>query len=623
MDRFKGVLIWIAIIGSAIFFFNFIERASQTRARVSINTFYKLLDEGKIVRASVSEGRVVFKTSQGQSLEVNFPKDYTDDVMEKLLQKGVKVNTLSRGAGSVGWLISLILSWLPIILFVGIWILLLRQMGGGGGVPRNAFSFGKSRAKVYIDEKPKVTFKDVAGIEEVKEEVKEIIEFLKDPARFKKLGGRPPKGVLLYGEPGVGKTLLAKAIAGEAHVPFISVSGSDFVEMFVGVGAARVRDLFETAKKHAPCIIFIDEIDAVGRTRGVINIGGNDEREQTLNQLLVEMDGFDTSEGIIVIAATNRPDILDPALLRPGRFDRQIFIPKPDVRGRFEILKVHAKNKKLSKDVDLMMVARATSGFTGADLENLLNEAALLAARKGKGEITMEEIEEALDRITMGLERKGMVLSLEQKEKIAYHETGHAIVSFLTEGSDPVHKVSVIPRGMALGVTQQLPIEDKYMYDKKEILAKVKTMLGGRVAEEVFYGKDGITTGAENDLQRATEIVYRMVSSWGMSERVGPISIRRDVNPFLRGGTEVMEVSEELMREIDEEVKRILEEAYKEVKEIIEQNKEVIRAIVKKLIEKETISCEEFAQTLKLYGVSIKTPCKEEREEKKEKELVK
>jgi cell division protease FtsH len=506
-----------------------------------------------------------------------------------------------------------LVSWLPILFFIGIWIYMMRQVSGGGNPNSRAFSFGKSRAKVYIDEKPKITLNHVAGMEEVKEEVKEIIEYLKDPIKFQRLGGRPPKGVLFYGEPGVGKTLLAKAIAGEAHVPFISVSGSDFVEMFVGVGAARVRDLFDTAKRHAPCIIFIDEIDAVGRSRGAINLGGgHDEREQTLNQLLVEMDGFDTSEGIIVIAATNRPDILDPALLRPGRFDRQIFIPRPDVRGRYEILKVHAKDKKLSPNVDLELVARATPGFTGADLENVLNEAALLAARKGKEYIEMEDIEEAIDRVTMGLERKGMVISPKEKEKIAYHEAGHAIMSLMVPGSDALHKVSIIPRGMALGVTQQLPIDDKHMYDKEDLMGKILTLMGGRAAEEVFYGKEGITTGAENDLQRATELAYRMVSMWGMSERVGPLAVRKTVNPFLGGITTSVDISEDLRREIDQEVKNILTWAYEETRKTIETYKEPLKAVVKKLLEKETISCEEFVEVLKLYGVEIKNECKKE-----------
>ncbi len=608
---FKSLFVWILIIGATIVAFNIFENRHSLATKVSLNSFIQLVEEGKIESAKIKGRTLTATTKDGQRVETAIPPGST--IVDDLVAKGVRVEVESGDSG-MGWLLNLFISWLPILLFIGIWIALMRQMSGGPQAgPGRAFSFGKSRAKVYIEEKPKHTFEDVAGIEEVKSEVKEIIEYLKDPVKFQKLGGRPPKGVLLYGEPGVGKTLLAKAIAGEAHVPFISVSGSDFVEMFVGVGAARVRDLFETAKKHAPCIIFIDEIDAVGRTRGVLNLGGgHDEREQTLNQLLVEMDGFDTSEGIIVIAATNRPDILDPALLRPGRFDRQIFIPRPDVKGRYEILKVHAKNKKLADDVDLELVARATPGFTGADLENLLNEAALLAARNGKDKITMEEVEEAIDRITMGLERKGMAISPEEKEKIAYHEAGHALMGFMTQDADPVHKVSIIPRGMALGVTQQLPIDDKHIYDKKNLFGRILVMMGGRAAEEVFYGKEGITTGAENDLQRATELAYKMVSMWGMSDKVGPIAIKKVSNPFLGGMTNSIDTSPELLKDIDDEVKKILTEAYEIARSTIEAHKEPLKAVVKKLMEKETITCEEFVETLELYGVEIKNKCKKE-----------
>ncbi len=593
-----------------IFAFNFFEQRSQQALRTPLNTFVQMVEEGKIKEAVVKGQRISAVTSEGQRIETAIPVG-SDDVVNRMIEKGVSVNVEPVDGGN-GWLFSLLLSWLPILLFIGIWIAMMRQMSGGGG-PTRAFTFGKSKAKVYVDDKPKITLKDVAGIDEVKEEVKEIIDYLKDPARFHRVGGRPPKGVLLYGEPGVGKTLLARAIAGEAHVPFISASGSDFVEMFVGVGAARVRDLFETAKKNAPCIIFIDEIDAVGRSRGAVNLGGgNDEREQTLNQLLVEMDGFDTSEGIIVIAATNRPDILDPALLRPGRFDRRIFIPKPDVKGRYEILKVHARNKKLDDDVDLEIVARATSGFTGADLENILNEAALLAARKGKDKIGMAEIEEAIDRVMMGLERKGMAISDREKEQIAYHEAGHAIMGLMVPNSDPLHKVSIIPRGGALGVTQQFPIEDKHIYDKKDIYGRILVLMGGRAAEEIFYGKEGITTGAENDLQRATELAYRMVAMWGMSDKVGPIAVKKVANPFIGGITTSIDTSPELQKEIDEEVKKILSSAYEYAKNVIELYKEPIKAVVKKLLEKETISCEEFVEVLKLYGVKVRNACKTE-----------
>lgn len=608
-----------------IFAFNFFEQRSQQALRTPLNTFVQMVEEGKIKEAVVKGQRITAVTTEGQRIETAIPVG-SDDVVNRMIEKGVNVNVEPVDGGN-GWLFSLLLSWLPILLFIGIWIAMMRQMSGGGG-PTRAFTFGKSKAKVYVDDKPKITLKDVAGIDEVKEEVKEIIDYLKDPARFHKVGGRPPKGVLLYGEPGVGKTLLARAIAGEAHVPFISASGSDFVEMFVGVGAARVRDLFETAKKNAPCIIFIDEIDAVGRSRGAVNLGGgNDEREQTLNQLLVEMDGFDTSEGIIVIAATNRPDILDPALLRPGRFDRRIFIPKPDVKGRYEILKVHARNKKLEDNVDLEIVARATSGFTGADLENILNEAALLAARKGKDKIGMAEIEEAIDRVMMGLERKGMAISDKEKEQIAYHEAGHAIMGLMVPNSDPLHKVSIIPRGGALGVTQQFPIEDKHIYDKKDIYGRILVLMGGRAAEEIFYGKEGITTGAENDLQRATELAYRMVAMWGMSEKVGPIAVKKVANPFIGGITTSIDTSPELQKEIDEEVKKILSSAYEYAKNIIELYKEPIKAVVKRLLEKETITCEEFVEVLSLYGVKVRNSCKSEgtdmgslKEEKSEEE---
>ncbi|GAB6078561.1 ATP-dependent zinc metalloprotease FtsH [Hydrogenobaculum acidophilum] len=571
-----------------------------------------MVKQNKIGEADIKGNKIIAYTKDGQKVETYIPNGYTG-IIDEMIKDGVKVNASPNSSSDISsngnWLVSMLISWFPVLLFAGIWILMMRQMGNGG--PTRAFSFGKSKAKVYIEEKPNVKLDNVAGMDEVKEEVAEVIEYLKDPARFRKLGGRPPKGILFYGEPGVGKTLLAKALAGEAHVPFISVSGSDFVEMFVGVGAARMRDTFETARKNAPCIVFIDEIDAVGRTRGAINLGGNDEREQTLNQLLVEMDGFDTSEGILIIAATNRPDILDPALLRPGRFDRQIFIPKPDVKGRYEILKVHAKNKPLAKDVDLELIARATPGFTGADLENILNEAALLAARKRKDLITMEDLEEAIDRVMMGLERRGMAISPKEKEKIAVHEAGHAIIGLMMPNADPLHKVSIIPRGMALGVTTQLPIDDKHIYDKSDLLSRIHILMGGRCAEEVFYGKDGITTGAENDLQRATDLAYRIVATWGMSDNIGPISVRRNVNPFL-GGSTVMEGSPELLKEIDKEVQKLLTSAYEETKRIISENKEALSSVVKRLIEKETIDCKEFVSILSLHGVEVKNSCKQE-----------
>jgi cell division protease FtsH len=615
----KSIFIWLAIFGFLIIVFSFAEKPIQkelkTQVETPFSTFVELVKEHKISSVLIKDGEIIAKTKDGQYIKTVAPPNY-EKLYDELLKNGVKV-TVERKSDNL--LLKTILGWLPIIFFIGFWFLMLRGLGGGGGGAGRAFSFGKSRAKVYVDEKPKVTFKDVAGIDEVKEEVKEIIDYLKNPDKYKRLGGRPPKGILLYGEPGVGKTLLAKAIAGEANVPFISVSGSDFVEMFVGVGAARVRDLFETARKHAPCIVFIDELDALGRARGAGFVGGgNEEREQTLNQLLVEMDGFDSSSGIVVIGATNRPDILDRALLRPGRFDRQIYVPKPDLKGRYEILKVHARNKKLAPDVDLWVVAKATPGFTGADLENLLNEAALLAARKNKDAITMEEIEEAIDRVMIGLERKGVVITEKEKKKIALHELGHAMMALMSENSEPLHKVTIIPRGMALGVTQQLPVADKHLYDKKELLDRILVMLGGRAAEEVFYGKEGITTGAENDLQRATDLAYRMVSLWGMSDRIGPVSVSRISNPFLGGPMQSVEISPELARDIDLEVKRLLTELYDKAKKILEENKEAILAVAEKLVEKETLSCEEVVSILKRHGVEVKNACKDDDELRKQ-----
>ena len=613
----KGIFIWLAIFGFLVIVFSFaekpIEKELKTKVETPFSTFVQLVEENKVKEVTIKGNEIIAVTKDGQIIKTVAPENYSK-LYDELLKKDVKVRVEPKSDST--WLRTL-LGWLPILLFIGLWFLMLRGVGGGGGAGR-AFSFGKSRAKVYVNEKPNVSFKDVAGIDEVKEEVKEIIDYLKNPEKYKRLGGRPPKGILLYGEPGVGKTLLAKAIAGEADVPFISVSGSDFVEMFVGVGAARVRDLFETAKKHAPCIVFIDELDALGRSRGAgIPGGGNEEREQTLNQLLVEMDGFDSSSGIVVIGATNRPDILDRALLRPGRFDRQIYVPKPDLKGRYEILKVHAKNKKLAPDVDLWVVAKTTPGFTGADLENLLNEAALLAARKNKEFITMEEIEEAIDRVMIGLERKGVVITEKEKKKIALHELGHALMTLMSENAEPLHKVTIIPRGMALGVTQQLPVADKHLYDKKELLDRILVMLGGRAAEEVFYGKEGITTGAENDLQRATDLAYRMVSMWGMSDKIGPVSVSRIANPFLGGGMQSIEISPELAREIDLEVQKILTELYEKAKRILQENKEAILKVAEKLVEKETLSCEEVVSILEQFGVEVKNKCRQDDELKK------
>jgi cell division protease FtsH len=484
------------------------------------------------------------------------------------------------------WYINVLFNFGPILLLVFLWVFFMRQMQAGGN---KALSFGRSKAKLVSEKGIKITFTDVAGIEEAKDEVQEIIEFLKDPQKFQKLGGKIPKGVMLVGPPGAGKTLLAKAIAGEAGVPFFSISGSDFVEMFVGVGASRVRDLFEQAKKNSPCIIFIDEIDAVGRHRGAGLGGGHDEREQTLNQLLVELDGFDQNEGIIIIAATNRPDVLDPALLRPGRFDRQVVVPLPDVKGRLEIIKVHSKKVPLHEDVDLETLARGTPGFSGADLANLINEAALLAARQSKSKVEMGDFEHSKDKVMMGKERKSMIISEEEKMNTAHHEAGHALVAKLTPGTDPLHKVSIIPRGMALGVTQQLPIDDKYTYSKEHILNMLAVFMGGRAAEEISLGH--LTTGAGNDLQRATDLARKMVCEWGMSDKLGPLTFgKKEEQVFLgKEFTKHKDYSEKTAEEIDEEIKSIVADRYEYAKHLLLDNKTLLTNVANALLERETL----------------------------------
>ncbi len=611
MQISKSILIWFLIGAFIIFAFNMFGSRPVVDNKVSFTEFISMVNENKVKEATVKGEEITAITSDGKRIETVIPSGY-DKIYDILTENGVQVKVIPTENNS--WLITLLISWLPILLFIGLWIFMMRQMSGGAN---RAFSFAKSKAKVYLEEKPDVKLDDVAGMDEIKEEVKELIDFLKEPSRFQKLGGRAPKGILFYGDPGVGKTLLARAIAGEASVPFISISGSDFVEMFVGVGAARVRDLFETAKKNAPCLVFIDEIDAVGRARSGAGFGGgHDEREQTLNQLLVELDGFDSNEGIIVIAATNRPDILDPALLRPGRFDRQISVPKPDVKGRYEILKVHLKKKKipLGEDVDLMVIARGTPGFSGADLANVVNEAALLAARRRKDKVTMQEFEDAMDRIMMGLERKGMAITPKEKEKIAYHEVGHALVGVMQEASDPLHKISIIPRGMALGVTVNLPEEDRHLYSKKDLMARLLQLFGGRAAEEVFYGKDGITTGAENDLMRATELAYRIVAAWGMTEELGPIHVSTARNnPFMP--QQAPEISEETARKIDEEVRRILTESYEKARNIVEMYKDAVVDIVELLLDKETITCEEMFKILMEHNVPVMNRCRKKENE--------
>jgi len=515
------------------------------------------------------------------------PQDPT--LVSVLQKKGVRI-AVKPDEGS-SWYMTIIISWLPILLLVGVWIFFMKQMQAGGG---KAMSFGKSRAKLMTDKSKKTTFADVAGIDEAKEELEEVVEFLKDPRKFTRLGGRIPKGVLLVGQPGTGKTLLARAIAGEAEVPFLSISGSDFVEMFVGVGASRVRDLFNQGKKNAPCIIFIDELDAVGRQRGAGLGGGHDEREQTLNQMLVEMDGFESNEGVIIMSATNRPDVLDPALLRPGRFDRQVVVPLPDVKGREKIFEVHVKKVPLETDVDLSVVARGTPGFSGADIENLINEAALYAARSNKDKVSLSDLEYAKDKVLMGVERRSMVISDEEKKNTAYHEAGHALVAKLIPGSDPIHKVTIIPRGRALGLTQQLPVDEKHTYPSSYLIDNITILLGGRAAEELIL-KD-FTTGAGNDIERATEIARKMVCNWGMSEEMGPLTFgKAEEQIFL--GREIAthkNYSEDTAKKIDREMSRIVTENYTRAKKLLSDNLDTLHKLAKELLEKEVLNAEEL-----------------------------
>jgi len=579
--------LWLAIALMIILAFNFFNSNNFKTPTEPFSTFVQQVQKGEVKKVVIQGQKVIGLTKDGKPFETYLPPGY-NEIVKEMSKKGVEIEVKPEEGSP--WYITVLVSWLPMIFLILLWFSMMRQMSAGSS---KALSFAKSRAKVFIDNKPKVTFKDVAGIDEVKEEVSEIVDFLKNPKKYQQLGGRIPKGVLLAGPPGTGKTLLAKAIAGEANVPFLSVSGSEFVEMFVGVGASRVRDLFDQAKKHAPCIVFIDEIDAVGRKRGAGISGGHDEREQTLNQLLVEMDGFESSDGIIVIAATNRPDILDPALLRPGRFDRQIFVPLPDVKGRLEILKIHTRNKPLADDVDLEVIARSTPGFSGADLANIVNEAVLIAARKNHGKITMEDFEEAKDKVTMGIERKSMVLSEQEKITTAYHEAGHALVAKLLPNADKVHKVTIIPRGKALGVTQQLPEEDRYTYTKEYLLDRLAVLFGGRVAEELALGT--ISTGAGNDIERATELARRMVAEWGMSEKIGPISVK--IREQLGEPVEI--VSEEMRRLIDKEVKRIITETYNRTKELLSQNMDKLENLARALLERETLTGEEIDLAIK------------------------
>ena len=603
MNQFyKNLALWLVISLMMILLFNLFNKPKPNQERLNYSEFITAVDSGKVASVIIQGNDIIGKFSDGKEFRSFKPSDA--NLTTQLLEKKVAV-TARPEEEKVSWF-SIFISWFPLILLVGVWIFFMRQMQAGGG---KAMSFGKSRAKLLTEAQGKITFEDVAGIEEAKEELEEIISFLKDPKKFTKLGGRIPKGVLLMGPPGTGKTLLARAIAGEAGVPFFSISGSDFVEMFVGVGASRVRDLFVQGKKSAPCIIFIDEIDAVGRHRGAGLGGGHDEREQTLNQLLVEMDGFESNEGVILIAATNRPDVLDPALLRPGRFDRQVVVPRPDVKGREMILKVHAKKVPLAPEVDLAVIARGTPGFSGADLSNVVNEAALLAARKNKNVVEMIDFDDAKDKVLMGVERRSMVISDEEKKNTAYHEAGHTLVAKLIPGTDPVHKVSIIPRGRALGVTMQLPIEDKHSYTKESLLDRIAVLMGGRAAEEIIF--KSMTTGAGNDIERATEIARKMVCEWGMSEKMGPVTFgKKDESIFLgRDMAMHKNYSEATAVEIDTEIRRIVDENYSRVVGLLSEHVDLLHKLAKELVEKENLTGDEVERIV--HQVIVPTPVAE------------
>jgi cell division protease FtsH len=589
-NLFKSIGIWLVVALVLMTVFNQFNARQQATAQAQLDysQFLEEVKAGHIERVTI-EGRVLkATTTEGKRISSYAPSDIW--MVSDLLKNGVKIE--AKPEEEQGFLTQLFISWFPMLLLIGVWIFFMRQMQGGKG--GGAFSFGKSKARMMDDSKDRVTFADVAGCDEAKEEVSELVDFLRDPSKFQSLGGRIPRGVLMVGSPGTGKTLLAKAIAGEAKVPFFSISGSDFVEMFVGVGAARVRDMFDQAKKHSPCIVFIDEIDAVGRQRGAGLGGGNDEREQTLNALLVEMDGFEGSSGVIVIAATNRPDVLDPALLRPGRFDRQVVVPLPDIRGREQILMVHMRKVPVAPDVKADILARGTPGMSGADLANLVNEAALFAARRNKRFVEMEDFESAKDKIMMGTERKSMIMPEEERRNTAYHESGHALVARLLPKTDPVHKVTIIPRGRALGLTMQLPQEDRYSMDRDRILSTIAVLFGGRIAEEIFMHQ--MTTGASNDFERATDMARKMVTQWGMSDALGTmVYAENEGEVFLgRSVTTHKNISEATMQKVDAEIRRIVDEQYALARRLIEANRDKVEAMAKALLEWETIDAEQI-----------------------------
>ena len=603
MKKFKkNFLIWLFIGFILSSFYNFFTKTDKTKIvqDIAFSDFLNEVEKDNVLDVNIKGDLINGNLADGRKFKTYTP--YDPNLIEKLSNKNVTINVEPYNPKGSS-LLSIILSWFPMLLLIGVWLFFMRQMQSGSG---KALGFGRSKAKMLNEKVGKVTFKDVAGIDESKSELQEVIEFLKDPSKFQRLGGKIPKGVLLIGPPGCGKTLLARAVAGEAEVPFFSISGSDFVEMFVGVGASRVRDMFEQGKKNAPCIIFIDEIDAVGRHRGAGLGGGNDEREQTLNQLLVEMDGFESNEGVIIVAATNRPDVLDPALLRPGRFDRQVVVPNPDILGREKILKIHLRKVPLAPNVKPKIIARGTPGFTGADLANLVNEGALLAARRNKRFVTMQEMEDAKDKVLMGIERKSMVMTDEEKKLTAYHEAGHAIVAIHSKESDPVHKATIIPRGLAMGMVMRLPESDRISMSKIKLKADLAVAMGGRIAEELIFGPSKVTTGASSDISMATNIARKMVTEWGMSDKLGPLAYGENEQEIFLGHsvTQKKNVSENTAQEIDKEIRKIIDEAYKGARSIIKKNINQLHKLAKGLLQHETLTGEEIKDVIK--GKKIK-----------------
>tara|TARA_Y100001968_G_scaffold306362_1_gene323127 strand:+ start:72 stop:1982 length:1911 start_codon:yes stop_codon:yes gene_type:complete len=591
----KNLFLWLVIAIVLVSVFSNFGPRHAAAEKIAYSQFLTEIDQGMIHSVTVEDNKIIKGSTKNNRRFVTYMPVQDNALLGQLLKNNVTVTGQEKPQES--FLLHLFINWFPMLLLIGVWIFFMRQMQGGGG--KGAMSFGRSRARLLGEDQVKVTFADVAGVDEAKEEVKELVDFLKDPAKFQNLGGRIPRGVLLVGSPGTGKTLLARAVAGEAKVPFFTISGSDFVEMFVGVGASRVRDMFEQAKKQAPCIIFIDEIDAVGRHRGAGLGGGHDEREQTLNQLLVEMDGFEGNDGVIVVAATNRPDVLDPALLRPGRFDRQVVVPLPDIRGREQILKVHLNKVPVESNVEVLPIARGTPGFSGADLANLVNEAALFAARINKRKVSMAELEKAKDKIMMGAERNSMVMDEEEKKLTAYHEAGHAIVGLTVPEHDPVYKVSIIPRGRALGVTMFLPEQDRYSHTRRRLESQLSSLFGGRIAEELIFGEESVTTGASNDIMRSTEIARKMVTSWGLS-RLGPLTFGEEESEVFLGRSvnNNKEISDKTAEAIDEEIHYIIDKNYKRAKDILESKLDILHLMAKSLIKYETIDSHQIKQIL-------------------------